>query len=197
MNPTQNISSLTSLIPTMPFVDCTVSTVSSFAVVQLSNNPFKTIKDIAQELIDMDNDYSLLPKSSQTIIIKSIETLAILNLCRAGWQKTMLTPTEAIAVNQIASESLDQIRKGLCIEKTITDDRIDIELQSIRKKEQQTMADELQERNKVVLEPNWPFPCKRCNQKKIYYWTAQTRSSDEAATVFYKCLACGYETRDS
>lgn len=45
--------------------------------------------------------------------------------------------------------------------------------------------------------PNWPHPCKQCGKHSIYMWTAQTRSSDEASTVFYKCLSCGNCKRGS
>jgi len=67
------------------------------------------------------------------------------------------------------------------------------------REERNRMADELieesyeQDLSKAV--PNWPVPCPRCKQKTIYHWSVQTRSSDEAATDFFRCLSCGYGSR--
>ena len=35
------------------------------------------------------------------------------------------------------------------------------------------------------------FKCGRCKQRKCVYTTAQIRSSDESATIFVECIACG------
>lgn len=32
--------------------------------------------------------------------------------------------------------------------------------------------------------------CKKCKHDKAYFWTVQTRSSDEAETKFFKCVKC-------
>jgi DNA-directed RNA polymerase subunit M len=32
--------------------------------------------------------------------------------------------------------------------------------------------------------------CPKCKNKKAYFWTLQTRASDEAETKFYKCTKC-------
>lgn len=32
--------------------------------------------------------------------------------------------------------------------------------------------------------------CKKCNNDKAYFWTVQTRASDEAETKFFKCVKC-------
>lgn len=37
--------------------------------------------------------------------------------------------------------------------------------------------------------------CKKCKNKKAYFWTQQTRSSDESETKFYKCTKCEYTWR--
>lgn len=38
--------------------------------------------------------------------------------------------------------------------------------------------------------------CTKCQNKEAYFWTAQTRSADEAETRFFKCTKCGHATRE-
>jgi transcription factor S len=38
--------------------------------------------------------------------------------------------------------------------------------------------------------------CPKCNNKKAYFWTLQTRSSDETETKFFKCTKCENVWRD-
>jgi transcription factor S len=38
--------------------------------------------------------------------------------------------------------------------------------------------------------------CKECKNDKAYFWTLQTRSSDEAETKFYKCTKCDHTWRE-
>ena len=33
--------------------------------------------------------------------------------------------------------------------------------------------------------------CPKCGHKEAYFWTSQTRSGDEASTLFMNCLVCG------
>lgn len=37
--------------------------------------------------------------------------------------------------------------------------------------------------------------CQKCKNKKCYFWTLQTRSSDESETKFYKCVKCKHTWR--
>lgn len=37
--------------------------------------------------------------------------------------------------------------------------------------------------------------CQKCGNKKCYFWTIQTRASDESETKFYKCVKCKYTWR--
>jgi len=39
-------------------------------------------------------------------------------------------------------------------------------------------------------------PCEECGSNKAYFWTIQTRSSDEAETKFFKCTKCEYTWRE-
>ncbi len=32
--------------------------------------------------------------------------------------------------------------------------------------------------------------CKKCGHDKAYFWTVQTRSSDESETKFFRCVKC-------
>lgn len=36
---------------------------------------------------------------------------------------------------------------------------------------------------------------KKCKSKKAYFWTQQTRASDESETKFYKCTKCEHTWR--
>jgi len=38
--------------------------------------------------------------------------------------------------------------------------------------------------------------CEKCGSKKAYFWTKQTRSSDEPETKFFKCVKCGHIWRE-
>src|SRR3989344_1151367 len=59
---------------------------------------------------------------------------------------------------------------------------------------------EEKERVAVVKEEDNVYPivemtCQRCKNKKCYFWTKQTRASDESETKFYKCTKCGHTWR--
>ena len=38
--------------------------------------------------------------------------------------------------------------------------------------------------------------CIKCGGPQAYFWTVQTRASDEAETKFFKCTKCGHTRRD-
>ena len=38
--------------------------------------------------------------------------------------------------------------------------------------------------------------CTKCGNKTAYFWTAQTRSADEAETKFFKCTKCKHTWRE-
>jgi DNA-directed RNA polymerase subunit M len=43
--------------------------------------------------------------------------------------------------------------------------------------------------------PEVEMDCAKCENKKAYFWTMQTRSSDEPETRFYKCTKCNHTWR--
>lgn len=38
--------------------------------------------------------------------------------------------------------------------------------------------------------------CPKCGNDKAYFWSVQTRASDEPETRFYKCTKCGFVWRE-
>ena len=38
--------------------------------------------------------------------------------------------------------------------------------------------------------------CEKCGNKEVFFWTVQTRSSDEAETRFFKCVKCDHTWRE-
>jgi len=38
--------------------------------------------------------------------------------------------------------------------------------------------------------------CKKCGNKKAYFWTVQQRAADEAEVRFFKCTKCSYTWRE-
>jgi len=43
--------------------------------------------------------------------------------------------------------------------------------------------------------PTVQMDCPKCDSKKAYFWTTQTRSGDESETKFYKCVKCKHTWR--
>ncbi len=39
--------------------------------------------------------------------------------------------------------------------------------------------------------------CDKCGNKEAYFWTIQTRASDEPETRFYKCTKCKHTWRET
>jgi len=38
--------------------------------------------------------------------------------------------------------------------------------------------------------------CKKCGNKRAYFWTSQTRSGDESETKFFRCTKCDQTWRE-
>lgn len=50
--------------------------------------------------------------------------------------------------------------------------------------------------NKFATYPVVEIKCPKCRNNKSYFWTLQTRASDESETKFYKCVKCEHTWRD-
>ncbi len=66
-----------------------------------------------------------------------------------------------------------------------------------------TASEKIQEKNEIPIiseeietHPIVDAVCKKCKNKKAYFWTLQTRASDEAETKFFKCTKCGHIWRE-
>ncbi len=49
--------------------------------------------------------------------------------------------------------------------------------------------------SKMNTRPIVEIKCSSCKNKEAYFWTMQTRSSDESETKFYKCTKCEHTWR--
>ncbi len=49
--------------------------------------------------------------------------------------------------------------------------------------------------SKLNTYPIIEIKCPNCKTKEAYFWTMQTRSSDESETKFYKCVKCEHTWR--
>lgn len=48
----------------------------------------------------------------------------------------------------------------------------------------------------VEIHPVIEQECKQCKNKKAFFWTLQTRATDEAETRFFRCTKCGFTWRE-
>jgi transcription factor S len=46
------------------------------------------------------------------------------------------------------------------------------------------------------VNPKVEIECPKCKHKEAFFWTKQTRSSDEAETKFYRCTKCKHTWRE-
>lgn len=47
-----------------------------------------------------------------------------------------------------------------------------------------------------LLPIDYTVTCPKCGHVGVYYWSIQTRSSDEPETKFFRCPKCGYTWRE-
>lgn len=64
-----------------------------------------------------------------------------------------------------------------------------VKLKTSEKIEEKKYVDVISEKDSEIC-PVIEHDCKKCRNKKVYFWTMQTRASDEAETKFFKCTKC-------
>ncbi len=64
-------------------------------------------------------------------------------------------------------------------------------------------SEEIEEKKEVAvikerteIHPIVNEDCKKCGNGHAFFWTVQTRASDESETKFFKCTKCGHTRRD-
>ncbi len=74
---------------------------------------------------------------------------------------------------------------------------------SINSVKDPTIKEEVKQKDEIELIEKEPEPhplieaeCPKCKHKKAYFWTVQTRASDEPETKFFKCEKCENVWRD-
>mgnify|MGYP001579179338 CR=1 FL=1 len=51
------------------------------------------------------------------------------------------------------------------------------------------------EEKKLTTFPKIEIKCPKCKYNEAYFWTMQTRASDESETKFYRCTKCEHTWR--
>ena len=70
-------------------------------------------------------------------------------------------------------------------------------LSSLREEIKQKPSEvEIVEKEEVETLPLIEADCPKCEHKKAFYWTLQTRAADEGETKFLKCEKCKHIWRD-
>ena len=67
-----------------------------------------------------------------------------------------------------------------------------------------TVKEKINEKNEIPVlkkdvgstNPIVEEKCPECGHNKAYFWTMQTRGSDESETKFFKCVKCGHTWRE-
>ncbi|MBD3248826.1 transcription factor S [Candidatus Woesearchaeota archaeon] len=72
----------------------------------------------------------------------------------------------------------------------------DAESVKITEKKDKEPELEIVEEGKEETYPLIDAECPRCRHNKAYFWTIQTRASDEPETKFFKCEKCKHTWRD-
>lgn len=68
----------------------------------------------------------------------------------------------------------------------VTNDDIDMEIKEKIDEKVEVVVVE----NKDSVNPVTSFPCRKCANKKAYFWLQQMRAGDEPESKFYKCTKC-------
>ena len=67
----------------------------------------------------------------------------------------------------------------------------------LKEKVSKTIDKEIEIRDKKIeTYPKTDEKCPKCGNNKAYYWTLQTRASDESETRFFECVKCSHRWRE-
>lgn len=72
------------------------------------------------------------------------------------------------------------------------DNKITRSLKTARKTQDDVLSTDAQNSTR----PQTAVTCSKCNHDKAYFTEVQTRSADEAATLFFTCVKCGNKWRE-
>lgn len=61
--------------------------------------------------------------------------------------------------------------------------------EGIRKQCEDVVSSE-REKNRMKVEPNWPYPCRHCKKKTVFMDSYCGRGTDEAMILTFTCLDC-------
>jgi len=67
---------------------------------------------------------------------------------------------------------------------------------SVKEKNEEQAVIEVVDKTIETL-PKTDAECPQCKHRKAFYWTAQTRSADEAETQFFRCVKCSHQWRQN
>ncbi|MEK6848219.1 MAG: transcription factor S [Nanoarchaeota archaeon] len=70
-----------------------------------------------------------------------------------------------------------------------------IKIEAVEKMNSGTAVSVIKEKDVDVF-PVTAATCKKCKNNQAFFWSSQTRSSDEAETRFFRCTKCKYTWRE-
>ncbi|MEM4181605.1 MAG: transcription factor S [Candidatus Pacearchaeota archaeon] len=74
-----------------------------------------------------------------------------------------------------------------------TKEKVDLK---VKEKIEEKQAIEVIKDKDVDILPKIAAECKKCGNKEAYFWTSQTRGSDETETRFFRCTKCDNTWRE-
>lgn len=66
----------------------------------------------------------------------------------------------------------------------------------LKVQERRELTEEINVNRKIENLPKIKQDCVKCDNNMAYWWTMQTRASDEPETRFFKCTKCGHVWRE-
>ncbi len=73
---------------------------------------------------------------------------------------------------------------------------MDTDIKSVQQLDENNKITIKDEKNDIQSLPIEKEPCSKCGNEEAYSWQRQTRSGDEPATRFYRCVKCEHTWRE-